>query len=174
METGLLKLTVVGTIAVVILALIYAGKYSGTETAQPPQGVLSNSKAFSLLDMDGKLVSLADYKGKVVFVNFWATWCGPCRQEIPDLIELYKEYKDKGFEILGVSMDDGGAAVVKPFADQLKINYKILLNGNKVAGAYGVTGIPATFVVDRQGNIRNTLIGIRPKPALEAEIKSLL
>src|SRR5262249_48585603 len=80
---------------------------------------------FPLPSLQGRMLSPADYEGKVLLVNFWATWCGPCRQEIPDLIELYKQYHDQGMEILGVALDDRGAEVVKPFTDNSKINYPV-------------------------------------------------
>ena len=92
---------------------------------------------FKLKDADGKEVHLADYRGKVVLLDFWATWCGPCRIEIPWFTELERKNKDKGFAVLGVSMDDEGWKVVKPFLTELKINYRVLLGNDEAAHDYG-------------------------------------
>ena len=125
--------------------------------------------------MDGKNVSLADFRGKVVILDFWATWCPPCIREIPDFIELYEQYKDKGFAMLGISLDQAGISVVKSFAERFKINYPIMMTDGRVDKAYGgITSIPTTFVIDPEGNIRKKHVGYVSKDVFEAEIKTLL
>jgi peroxiredoxin len=138
----------------------------------------SNRKAappFTLKDAEGKTVSLEDYKGKVVLLNFWATWCGPCKIEIPWFIAFEQKYKDKGFSVLGVSMDEEGWSIVKPFLAEEKINYRVLLGNDSVGTLYGgVDSLPTTFVIDREGNIAATHIGLVSKTDYEDEIVPLL
>lgn len=128
---------------------------------------------FSLRDVNGVEYSLRDYRGKVVFVNFWATWCGPCRREIPDLIELQEEHEGD-LVILGVSLDREGAAKVKPFVEMMEIPYPILVDGDEVAGRFGpFNSIPMTFVVDRDGRIAEQLVGLQSKQVLNGIIEEL-
>ena len=109
---------------------------------------------FELKDANGQTVHLADYKGKVVLLDFWATWCGPCKIEIPWFMEFEQQFKDRGFAVVGVSMDEDGWNAVKPYLVRMKVNYRILLGNDKVAGLYGgVDALPTTFLIDRQGNI---------------------
>ena len=130
---------------------------------------------FALKDMKGKTVKLTDFKGKAVVLNFWATWCGPCKREIPDLVSLYDSYKKKGVVILGIALDDRGAEVVKPFVEKNKISYPVLIGGGEVVEAYGgFSAIPTTFFIDKNGIIRNYLTGMQSKAGFEREIKSLL
>ena len=110
---------------------------------------------------NGKMVHLSDYKGKVVLLDFWATWCGPCRLEIPWLKEFQSKFKDQGFEVLGVSMDDDGWAAVKPFVSELGINYRIVIGDDATAQIYGgVDALPTTFVIDREGRIAKVHVGL--------------
>ena len=128
---------------------------------------------FSLPDIKGKVVSLSDFSGKVVILDFFATWCPPCRQEVPDFIELQKSYGDKGFTMIGVALVKLGDA--KKFAGEFGINYPVLIDDGKVSGSYGpIRSIPTTFVVDRDGNIVKMYIGFRPKEVFENDIKELL
>src|SRR5207244_7979890 len=95
---------------------------------------------FTLKDSGGATVRLSDYKGKVVLLDFWATWCGPCKIEIPWFMEFEQQYKDRGFAVLGVSMDEGGWGVVKPYLQEMKINYRVLLCNEKVGAMYVSSG----------------------------------
>ena len=126
-------------------------------------------------DAQGNKVSLADYKGKVVLLNFWATWCGPCKVEIPWFIEFQKQYQDRGFTVLGVSMDDDGWKSVKPYLGEHKINYPVVIGNDEVSHLYGgIDSIPKTFMVDRDGKIASVHTGLVSKGAYEKEIQSLL
>jgi peroxiredoxin len=118
---------------------------------------------FSLTDLNGKTVKLADYKGKVLFINFWATWCPPCRAEIPDFVEVYGQMKAKGLEILGISLDTKGKEAVVAFVEKYKITYPIVLetrdNTEKVISDFDPGQfIPTTFVIDKQGRIRDKIV----------------
>ncbi len=126
-------------------------------------------------DVDGKPVNLADYKGKVVLLNFWATWCGPCKIEIPWFIDFEQKYKDRGFAVLGVAMDDEGLEIVKPYLEKSKINYRIVLGNDSVATMYGgIDSLPTTFVLDKDGKIASTHVGLVSKSDYENEIQQLL
>ena len=128
---------------------------------------------FTLPAQDGKKISLSDYKGKVIIINFWSTWCPPCRKEIPDFIKLYNKYKDKGFIILGISSED--KARLKDFVQSNGINYPILIGDNSVAEAYGgIQYIPTTFIIDRKGKISKKFIGFTAYDIFEAELNNLL
>ncbi len=131
--------------------------------------------AFTLQDLNGKNVSLADFRGKVVILDFWATWCPPCVKEIPHFIELYEQYKDKGFAMVGISLDQAGISVVKSFAQKFQINYPILMTDGRVDKAYGgIQSIPTTFVIDSAGNISKKYVGYIDKAVFENDIKALL
>ena len=118
---------------------------------------------FALKDTNGNMVRLSDFRGKVVLVDFWATWCGPCKIEIPWFKEFERQYKDKGFAVIGVSMDDGGWEVVKPFLTFMKINYRVVLGTDALADQYGgIEAMPTTFLIDQEGNIAATHIGLSP------------
>jgi cytochrome c biogenesis protein CcmG/thiol:disulfide interchange protein DsbE len=130
---------------------------------------------FTLRDANGKSVSLADYKGKVVLLNFWATWCGPCGLEIPWFEEFEKQYKSQGFAVLGVSMDDDGWPAVKPYMQEHNINYRVLLGNDSVSQLYGgLDALPTTFIIDREGNIAYPHVGLIGKNEYLNEIQSLL
>lgn len=131
--------------------------------------------AFSLKDADGKTVTLADYKGKVVLLNFWATWCGPCKLEMPWFVDFENRYKSKGFAVVGIAMDDEGWDAVKPFLAKQKINYKILVGNDALANAWGgVESLPSTFIIDQKGNIVRHHEGLVSREDYEKDIKALL
>jgi cytochrome c biogenesis protein CcmG/thiol:disulfide interchange protein DsbE len=139
------------------------------------QGSRKTAPEFELKDATGKPVKLSDYKGKVVLLDFWATWCGPCAIEIPWFVEFERKYKDRGFEVLGVSMDDDGWKAIKPFADEKKINYRIVLGDDKTSDQYGgVEALPTTFVIDRDGRIASVHVGLADRKDFENAIEKLL
>ena len=130
---------------------------------------------FALKDADGKTVHLEDYKGKVVLLDFFATWCGPCKIEIPWFMELERKNKDKGFSVLGVSMDDEGWEVVKPFLADLGVNYRVVIGNDATAQVYGgVDALPTTFLIDRNGRIAAVHVGLASKKVFEDGIQQLL
>jgi thiol-disulfide isomerase/thioredoxin len=131
---------------------------------------------FTSTDLEGKAFDLAAYKGKVLVLNFWATWCGPCRREIPDFIQLQDEYGTQGLQMVGIALDEQGASIVKPFADKFKINYPVVVDAkSEVAALYGqMNAIPVTIVVDRNGKIRSRQVGMRSKAQIEAIAVPLL
>ena len=130
---------------------------------------------FALKDADGKVVHLSDYKGKVVLLDFWATWCGPCKIEIPWFMEMQRKNKDKGFEVLGVAMDDEGWEVVKPFVTKMAVNYRMVIGNDTTAQAYGgVDALPTTFLIDRAGKIAAVHVGLASKRDFEDGIQELL
>jgi peroxiredoxin len=129
---------------------------------------------FSLKDADGRTVQLSDYRGKVVLLNFWATWCDPCRIEIPWFIEFERQHKGQGFAVVGVSMDEDGWQAVKPFISQVGINYRILLGDDKIGDLYGgIDSLPTSFVIDREGRIAAVHIGLVSKSRYENDLQQL-
>jgi len=127
-----------------------------------------------LPDIEGTMVSLSEFKGHVVLVDFWATWCVPCIKELPDLKGLYGKYKNKGFTILGVSVDLQGKEVVVPFIKKYQVPYPILLSQGKFIKGYDLIGLPTAYLIDRQGKIVKEYIGFKQGPQVEKDLKSLL
>jgi cytochrome c biogenesis protein CcmG/thiol:disulfide interchange protein DsbE len=132
------------------------------------------SSDFTLQDIDGKEITLSDYKGKVVVLEFWATWCPPCRASVPGLIKLNETYKDKGLVVLAVSMDEGGWDEVKSFMKKNKINYSVLKGTEDVAVQYQVRSIPMVIVLNKEGRISKQYIGFGNDNELEKDIKAYL
>jgi len=130
---------------------------------------------FTVKDSTGADLRLSAYKGKVVLLNFWATYCIPCRTEIPWFVEFDKTYRDKGFAVVGISMDEDGWEVIKPYLAEKKINYRIGLGGEALAKTYGgLDALPETFLIDRDGRIAAHHIGLVPKAEVEKEIAQVL
>jgi len=166
-------------IAIAVAALTIMARLSGQgvpgENATNITCKTSSAPVWELQDVGGKTVRSADFKGKVVILDFWATWCAPCRAEIPDFIALQKQYENQGLVVIGASVDEGGADVVKPFAQKLGINYPVVLADEKTQEAFGgIEAVPTTFIIDREGRIVKEHMGFADKDKFENEIKPLL
>ena len=130
---------------------------------------------FKLKDIEDRDVSLSDFEGKVVLLNFWATWCGPCKIEMPWFVEFQRKYKDRGFSVIAVSMDEEGWDVVRPFVDELKPNFPIVIGNDEMGDEYGgVVALPTTFIIDKEGKIASSHQGLVSKGDYEEEIEELL
>ncbi|MBS3918286.1 MAG: TlpA family protein disulfide reductase [Deltaproteobacteria bacterium] len=115
---------------------------------------------FTLKTIEGHEVALSGLRGKVVLLDFWATWCGPCKESIPHLIQLYKSYQDKGFELIGMSTDKAGdVEMVRRFVKSMDIPYPIIMTPDEVARNYKVTGLPTTVLIDKEGKVREKIVG---------------
>jgi peroxiredoxin len=139
-------------------------------------GIGDAMPAFSLPSaVGGKQVNSQDFKGKTLLVTFFATWCPPCRQEIPSLIKLHNKFTDRGFSVIGLSMDDKGPKVVMKLVEKENINYPILMSDTRTENAFGgIVGIPTSFLVDRNGKVIKRYPGYVPYSMLEKDIKSIL
>jgi peroxiredoxin len=160
--------------AIVAISLIALALFAGCTSKDKDKGGDSAAAPdFTLQDNSGKKVRLAELKGKVVLLEFWATWCPPCRAEIPVIERLHKLYGDKGLTVLAISMDEGGWDEVKAFAKERKISYTVLKGTEDVSSEYMVRLIPATFLIDKEGKIKKQYMG-GSNEALEQDIKALL
>lgn len=139
-----------------------------------PEGERKPAPEFELRDADGKNVRLSALKGRVVVVNFWATWCHGCQLEIPSFIEVQRKYVDRGLTIIGVSLDDDGWKSVRPWIKESRVNYPIVIGNGNLSQEYGVSGLPETVLVDREGRVANTHAGVVDRIALEQQIQALL
>jgi peroxiredoxin len=160
--------------ALLILCMISPAR---VPAAPAPASAADSRKAapnFTLDDAKGATVKLSDYKGKVVLLDFWATWCYGCGLEIPWFIEYQDKYKDSGLAVIGVSMDDDGWKVVKPFIEEKKMNYAVVLGNADLAKLYKVENMPVTVLIDREGKIAESYFGMVDRAACEARIQRLL
>ena len=169
-----------GILIVVSLAYAFLSQESGTEpdkTKKDDTGQQEFPLApdFELTDLEGNSVRLSDYHGTVVIIDFWATWCPPCRKGIPEFVSLQSEYDTDDLVILGISVDQGESPIVNEFARQYKINYPVLHDTPEVRAAYGgISVIPTTFIVDRDGYVRQWVQGYQPKSFFKQVLKKLI
>lgn len=148
---------------------------AAVEAAVKPVKDRKAAPDFTLKDSYGQSVKLSEYKGKVVLLNFWATWCGPCKIEIPWFKEFETNYKNDGFAVVGVAMDDEGWEVVKPYIESQKLNYRVLMGTEQVGLLYGgVESLPTSFIIDRDGKVASVHIGLVSKGDYAKEIQTLL
>ncbi len=128
-----------------------------------------------LRSVDGTTLNLSDYRGKVILVDFWATWCPPCQRMVPELVALYEKYASRGLVVIGVALDREGAQVVEPFVKKNGVNYLVALGDMDTAGAFGgISSIPATFIIDREGRLVRKLTGYHSQRELAGQVKKYL
>lgn len=150
-----------------------AAQSDTTDQTKSPKKIMAPD--FTLKEVNGKSLTLSDLRGKVVVLNIWATWCPPCRKEIPDFIDLQKELGSKGLQIIGVSVDQQGMSVVKPFVKQHGMNYPVMVDNGIVSQEYGpIKYVPTTFVIDREGYIQGYAPGMLTKDILKPVLTKLL
>lgn len=163
-----------GALALAAMVLLVAPPAAGAIKLKK-DGHRKRAPEFELKDVDGKNVRLSDYAGKVVILDFWATWCGPCKGSIPWLIELSEKYRDAGLVIIGISMDEEGWPVVKPFMEKMHITYPILMGSKRTAYLYGdVDSLPLAFFVDRNRHVAAIHLGTAGRKEFERIVKILL
>jgi peroxiredoxin len=165
-----------GGIVIVVALLVGCTQVSNRQAASvKSEKDRRRAPDFALKDMNGQTAKLSDYRGKVVLVNFWATWCSPCQVEIPWFKSFEQSYKDRDFAVLGVSMDDDGWTAVKPYLVDHKINYRVVIGTEELTQLYGgVDALPTTFIIDREGRIASVHIGLVSKSEYQNEILKLL
>jgi cytochrome c biogenesis protein CcmG/thiol:disulfide interchange protein DsbE len=139
-----------------------------------PESTRRPARLFSLADASGKQVKLTDFRGKVVLLNFWATWCGGCQTEIPWFIDFHNKYQDAGLSVIGVSLDDDGYKSVTPYVREKNVNYTIVVGPQEIAKWYGVEAMPVTLLIDSEGKIAARHVGLVTKAQYQSEIEALL
>ena len=161
--------------AVLLAPLLLLGAlFTGCRASAPKAPVNGEAPDFSVTDLQGKKLALSDYRGKVVLLDFWATWCAPCLDEIPHFVEMQQKYAPQGFQAIGISMDDGPKPV-EQFYSEHKLNYPVAIGTAKLAESYGgVLGLPVTFVVGRDGRIRKMFVGATDPGIIEREVVNAL
>src|SRR5882757_3748577 len=154
--------------------MLFAGiRAAGGSVSGKLQGQVAPD--FELQSLGGKTVRLSDFRGKAVLLNFWATWCGPCKIEMPWFVELQKEYGPQGFQIVGVAMDDASPEEIAKFAKQMDVNYPVLLGKESVGQSYGGVGVlPTTFFIDREGKLVAREFGLQSRSVFVDHIKEAL
>ncbi len=171
-----------GLILIGAIVLMFAAhRYSKTEQGvantklEGTEGVGQVAPDFTLKDIHGNTFKLSDLKGKVVILDFWATWCGPCKIEIPWFTDMYNQYRNQGLEVVGVAMDEDGVEAVRPFYEEYKMNYRVVIGNDDVANQFGgIFGLPTTFIIDRDGKIVSKHMGLVSKSTFEDAVKGLL
>lgn len=176
MKKGKVLLGVILGIAIAI-SLYFVNRYwiaPATTSAAKTTSDFPKAPEFALTSLSGNKINLEDYKGKVVLLDFWATWCGPCRIEIPGFVQLQRKYGDQGFAIIGVSMDDGPQPV-REFYKAFHMNYPVVMGTDKLGELYGgILGLPTSFLIGRDGRIYAKHVGLTDVSVFESEIKELL
>lgn len=168
---------VIAVVAVVIALMLVAGLRMARRTQHSPAAQMKGDVApdFTLQSLDGKTVHLSDYRGKAVLLNFWATWCAPCKIEMPWFVELQKEYGPEGLQIVGVAMDDASPKEIADFAKEMGVNYPVLIGKEAVGDAYGgVQFLPESFYIDRNGKVLDKAFGLKGRGEIEDNIKKIV
>lgn len=163
-------------VAFVVALMLYFGYHQARRNAASTRITQSTiAPDFSLESLDGKILRLSDFRGKAVLLNFWATWCGPCKIEMPWFVDLQNQYRSQGLQIVGVAMDDGSKEDIAKFAKDMGVNYPILIGKDSVGDQYGgVPALPQSFLITRDGKIVDKIVGLRGKSEIEDAIKKTL
>lgn len=165
-------------VAFVVALMLYVGYHRARRSGPSFSSRVNRSSPapdFSLEALDGKTTHLSDFRGKAVLLNFWATWCGPCKIEMPWFVDFQKQYGSQGLQIVGVAMDDASKEDIGKFAKDMGVNYPILIGKESVGDQYGgVPALPETFLIARDGKIVDKIIGLRGKAEIEDAIKEAL
>ena len=165
-------------VAFAVALMLYVGFHAARRTGPgfaPHFTQSSLAPDFSLESLDGKTMRLSDLRGKAVLLNFWATWCGPCKIEMPWFVELQNRYASQGLQIVGVAMDDASKEDIGKFAKEMGVNYPILIGKESVGDEYGgVPALPESFLIGRDGKIVDKIIGLRGKAEIEDSVKKAL
>jgi peroxiredoxin len=171
------KVIIFALMVVIVAGLLLLGKFQGKFPAGRARSAVVTMKGhdapdFVLTDLQGHSLKLSDLRGKAVVLNFWATWCPPCKEEIPWFVELQKRYASQGLQVVGVSMDDGDQKDVEKFVAENSINYPVLLGKEKVADQYGgIEFLPTTFYIDRNGVVMDRVFGQPGREEIEQNVK---
>ena len=164
-------------VAVIVAAMLYFGFHAARRSGPSPAASSKSGPApdFTLESLDGKNMRLSDLRGKAVLLNFWATWCGPCKIEMPWFVDFQNQYGAQGLQIVGVAMDDSSKEDIAKFAKEMGVNYPVLLGKEAVGDEYGgVPALPESFLIGRDGKIVDKIIGLRGKAEIEDSIKKAL
>jgi thiol-disulfide isomerase/thioredoxin len=163
-------------VALIAAAMLYFGFHAARRSGPTPLVTKASAAPdFTLESLDGKSVRLSDLRGKAVLLNFWATWCGPCKIETPWLVELQNQYGLQGLQVIGIAMDDSGKEDIAKFAKDMGVNYPVLLGKEAVGDAYGgVPALPESFFIGRDGKIVDKIVGLKGKGEIEDSIKKAL
>ena len=162
-------------VALVVATMLYVGVHRARRSGTPRLMQSTVAPDFSLQSLDGKTMRLSDLRGKAVLLNFWATWCSPCKIEMPWFVELQKQYGPQGLQVVGVAMDDASKEDIAKFAKDMGVNYTILLGKESVGDQYGgVPALPETFFIGRDGKIVDKIIGLKGKSEIEEAIQRAL
>jgi thiol-disulfide isomerase/thioredoxin len=171
-RTSIVVLVVAVTVALVLIARFRSYRPGSVAVASINRQMAPD---FELQSLDGKTIHLSDFRGKAVLLNFWATWCQPCKIEMPWFEQLQKQYAPAGLQVIGVAMDDAGKEDIAKFAKNLGVDYPILLGKESVGDAYGgVQFLPATFYVARDGRVVDKVFGLKGRDEIEGNIKKAL
>lgn len=168
---------VIVAVAAMIALMLVVGLRSARHRQNPLAAQTEGGQApdFTLTSLEGKTIRLSDYRGKAILLNFWATWCPPCKIEMPWFVELQKQYGPAGLQVLGVAMDDGSPGDIAAFAKEMGVNYPVLIGKEEVGDAYGgVAYLPVTFFIDRNGKVVDKAVGLKGRGDIEDSVKKIL
>jgi len=174
-RNAIVILVVVAAVTLMLFAGVCMSRSRAVTKVKPVGKNGSAAPDFELKSLDGKQVRLSDYRGRAVLLNFWATWCAPCKIEMPWFVDLQKQYAAQGLQVIGVAMDDSGEETIAKFAQQMGVNYPVLIGKEAVGDAYGgVEFLPTTFIIDRQGKVVDRVFGLVGRSEFEDDIKKAL